>query len=359
MSAAARPAPAAGQETHSSIADVIAQANVGQLANKKIEEIEEITRRTRILALNALIEAQRAGEAGRGFAIVAHEVRGISDQVREIAGSLKRDLSVEIAKLEAVARKAADDAREKRLVDLAHTSIELIDRNLYERSCDVRWWATDAAMVDCAASTTSESASWASRRMSVILNAYTVYLDLWLCDRNGRVIANGRPDRHSVVGHDVSREPWFKQALATRSGDDFVSADVQTSRELGGSPVATFAAAVREGGEPHGRATGVLAIHFDWRPQAQTIVENLPLNDDERAQTCAMLLDAHGRIIASSDGPTAFGERFALSTEGRKRGSYRTQDAEIVGFAQTPGYETYAGMGWYGCLVLRARPRGR
>jgi methyl-accepting chemotaxis protein len=139
MSVAARPAPAPGQETTFNIADFIAQAKVGHLANQKIEEIERVTQRTRILALNALIEAQRAGEAGRGFAIVAQEVRGISDEVREIAGSLKRDLSVEIAKLESMARKAADEAREKRLVDLAHTSIELIDRNLYERSCDVRW----------------------------------------------------------------------------------------------------------------------------------------------------------------------------------------------------------------------------
>ena len=355
MSAAACPAPTPGQDTNSNIADFIAQAKVGELANRKIEEIERVTHRTRILALNALIEAHRAGEAGRGFAIVAQEVRGISDEVREIASSLKRDLSVEIAKLESMARKTADDAREKRLVDLAHTSIELIDRNLYERSCDVRWWATDAAMVDCAASATAESANFASRRMGVILNAYTVYLDLWLCDRNGRVIANGRPDRYAVTGHDVAREPWFKQALATRSGDDFVSADVEINRELEKRPVATFAAAVREGGEPTGRVTGVLAIHFDWRTQAQTIVENLPLNPDERSQTCAMLLDSRGRVIASSDGAALFGQRFALATEGRKRGSYRTQD-DVVGFAQTPGYETYAGMGWYGCLVLRSRP---
>jgi hypothetical protein len=356
MPAATRPAPSADQDTNSSIADFISQAKVGQLANQKIEEIEQVTQRTRILALNALIEAQRAGEAGRGFAIVAQEVRGISNEVREIARSLKRDLSVEIAKLESMARKAADDARDKRLVDLAHMSIELIDRNLYERSCDVRWWATDVAMVDCTAAATADSANLASRRMGVILNAYTVYLDLWLCDRNGRVVANGRPDRYAVIGTDVTRESWFKQALATRSGDDFVSADVEINRELGDRPVATFAAAVREGGEPHGEATGVLAIHFDWQPQAQTIVENLPLNPDERARTCAMLLDSRGRIIASSDGAASFGRRFALTTEGRKSGNYHTHDGDVIGFAQTPGYETYAGMGWYGCLVLRSRP---
>ena len=38
------------------------------------------------------------------------------------------------------------------MVDLSLNAIELIDRNLYERTCDVRWWATNSAVVDCAAS---------------------------------------------------------------------------------------------------------------------------------------------------------------------------------------------------------------
>ena len=33
-----------------------------------------------------------------------------------------------------------------RLIEIA--GVEIIDRNLYERSCDVRWWATDSAVVD-------------------------------------------------------------------------------------------------------------------------------------------------------------------------------------------------------------------
>ncbi|MDH8639244.1 chemotaxis protein, partial [Klebsiella pneumoniae] len=72
-------------------------------------------------------------------------------------------------------------------------AIEIIDRNLYERTCDVRWWATDSAVVDCAANVTPQSAAYASKRLGVILNAYTVYLDLWLCDLHGKVLANGRP----------------------------------------------------------------------------------------------------------------------------------------------------------------------
>jgi len=46
--------------------------------------ISEITRSTKVLALNAKIEAARAGDAGRGFTIVAHEVEKTSERVSKV-----------------------------------------------------------------------------------------------------------------------------------------------------------------------------------------------------------------------------------------------------------------------------------
>ncbi|SKA31501.1 methyl-accepting chemotaxis protein [Consotaella salsifontis] len=64
---------------------------VGDLVNqlvKGLHSIEDITRKTRILSLNAKIEASRAGTAGRGFGVVADEIRALSDQTDGIASSL-------------------------------------------------------------------------------------------------------------------------------------------------------------------------------------------------------------------------------------------------------------------------------
>jgi len=108
--------------------------------------------------------------------------------------------------------RMSEKSRGERIVDLSLNAIELIDRNLYERTCDVRWWATDFAVVDCAAAPTAASAKYASERLGVILGAYTVYLDLWLCDLDGKVIANGGADRFRVVGQEVSATKWFRKA---------------------------------------------------------------------------------------------------------------------------------------------------
>lgn len=325
---------------------------VNQIAREKTKSIQNITNQMKMLALNALIESSRAGAQGAGFAVVAQEVRHVGQQVENIASDLETQLTARTGDLMASIDKMTERSRGERMVDLSLNAIELMDRNLYERTCDVRWWATDSAIIDCAATPTDAAKTHVAERLAVILGAYTVYLDLWLCDLEGNVLASGLGSRFDVKGANVAATPWFREARKLRSGDEYTAGNVDRQPLLGNAQVATYCASVREGGKAHGRAIGVLAIHFDWESQARAIVEGVRIGDDDK--TRVLLVDSNLRVIAASDGQGLLTERIALKLNGRRSGYYHDHAGNVVAFHATPGYETYKGLGWFGVILRGA-----
>jgi hypothetical protein len=302
------PRPATGGKPSSSSPNQQRQANsandiarfvqeLAEMLTAAIDEINEINANTRLLALNARIEAARAGEAGAAFSVVAGEVQSLSEKTSGIANDLATKTRDSIDELTQI---IGTSVRGSRLSDIALTNIDLIDRNLYERSCDVRWWATDSSVVDALTQKSAAANKVASQRLGVILNSYTVYLDLVLSDMEGHIVANGRPDQYRSTGQRVDDQEWFRSAAKTRSGEEFGFQTAHRSQLVNNQPVLIYSCGVREDGNATGKLIGVLGIVFNWEALAQTIMKSVPLSAAEKKVTRCCIFDAKGKILADS-----------------------------------------------------------
>lgn len=333
--------------------------SLAQNFHSALQEIDSINLQTRLLSFNAQVEAARAGSVGASFSVVASEMQKLSKTTESIARRLEQETKTTVKELEGISETMANNVRGTRLSDMALVNIDLIDRNLYERTCDVRWWATDSAIVNAAADPTPEARAYASKRLGVILDAYTVYYDLVLCDLDGKVIANGRPNKFRSAGSDASGSTWFKAAIASSSGDEYGFESVKANPLVSNQLTLAYSCGVRENGDSRGKLLGALGILFNWTSLAQVIMENTPIEAAQKASTRRCIIDGEGNVLADSFNKM-LQERLTLTQldelKAQKRSWIRAQVGKqdsFIGYAHSPGYETYA-TGWHSVIIQPA-----
>ena len=67
-------------------------ADISKRVSDMVQDIDEISEQTNLLALNATIEAARAGEAGKGFAVVADEVKDLASQAGDVTTNIRNQI---------------------------------------------------------------------------------------------------------------------------------------------------------------------------------------------------------------------------------------------------------------------------
>jgi methyl-accepting chemotaxis protein len=121
--------------------NVIRLSEQSQAVGEIIATVTDISEQSNLLAVNASIEAAKAGEFGKGFAVVANEIHNLAEQskkatanIRVILTDIQRGVSSTAVSTEQGIRSVADAAR---LTSNAQEAIEVLARSIADTSQEV------------------------------------------------------------------------------------------------------------------------------------------------------------------------------------------------------------------------------
>lgn len=312
-------------------------------------KVQDDKQSIKLISLNGIVFASKLGKRGVALGPVFEQITETGDFATSKMEELLREMAYGELRLNL-----------QTLETFSKQAIDLIDRNLFERSAAIRWWATDKYFWKALAEPTEENLQAAGRRLRDINSSYSMYRNLVLSSRMGRILAASNPELvPDMRDARVADHLWFTKAMRSKNSGEYTVQDVgPTDLERGARSSLIFSGAVREGGSRTGEVIGVLGSLFDWVTESGKILKTCLPKDrhGKRIQGCiAFYASRENEVIETSDSQTIpLGKMPELPVEHRElapgesaSGVFRLGDqVYIMGSSRSKGYREYQGLGW-------------
>lgn len=302
-----------------------------------------------LISLNGIVFASKLGKRGGSLGPIFNRITRTGDFVTSRMEDLLREMALGELELNLMA-----------LENFSKQAIDLVDRNLFERAADIRWWSTDEYFWNALENPTPDSFHRASDRLKVINGSYTMYRNIVLADDSGDIVACSRTElRNELSKINVSDQPWFQLGMRTGRSTEFAVQDVQKSNlEKARTRSLVYSGGVRRKGAREGDSIGVLGTLFDWDTEAKKILATcLPLDASGGSipGSAAFYTNARGEVIETTcDDSFPVGTTLELPPTVQRLGKGETTSAVfrsgersyLLGSSRTKGYREYSGLGW-------------